>query len=137
MGNEAGTILNNPLDIPNLASASAVHEALTSLYQYDGIDMVVFHAPLRGMMVPVAATAPIFQAEADTIIRLNRDPVKPMAVVLHSQANTQGWDLCEKQARVFSEAGLPVYHSMTDAARAIERFMRWRDYLDARVPGSP
>jgi acyl-CoA synthetase (NDP forming) len=123
VGNDAGTILDNPLDIPNLGSAAAVHDALRSLRAFEGIDLLVFHAPLRGMMIPVAATAAIFEEEARTVVKLNQEPGKPLAVVLHSQANSQGWELSEKQAKTYYEAGLPVYYSAASAAKAIDRFL--------------
>jgi acyl-CoA synthetase (NDP forming) len=123
VGNDAGTILNNPLDIPNLGSAAAVHDVLRSLRGFEGIDLLVFHAPLRGMMIPVPATAAIFEEEARTVVDLHREPGKPLAVVLHSQANSQGWELSEKQAKTYYEAGLPVYYSAASAAKAIDRFL--------------
>jgi acyl-CoA synthetase (NDP forming) len=123
VGNDAGTILNNPLDIPNLGSAAAVHDALRSLRAFEGIDLLVFHAPLRGMMIPVAATAAIFEEEARTVVKLQQEPGKPLAVVLHSQANSAGWAMSDNQAKTYYEAGLPVYYSAASAAKAINRFL--------------
>ncbi len=115
--------MNNPLDIPNLGSAGAVHDVLRSLRAFEGIDLLVFHAPLRGMMIPVPATAAIFEEEARTVVKLHQEPGKPLAVVLHSQANSAGWAMSEKQAKTYYEAGLPVYYSVASAAKAINRFL--------------
>jgi len=123
VGNDAGTILNNPLDIPNLGSAAAVHDVLRRLRAFEGIDLLVFHAPLRGMMIPVPVTGAIFEEEARTVMKLHQEPGKPLAVVLHSQANSAGWAMSDKQAKTYYEAGLPVYYSVASAARAIGRFL--------------
>jgi hypothetical protein len=77
------------------------------------------------MMIPVAATAAIFEEEARTVVMLNQEPGKPLAVVLHSQANSAGWAMSEKQAKMYYEAGLPVYYSAAGAAKAIDRFLRY------------
>ncbi len=61
----------------------------------------------------------------ETIIKVHQAPGKPMAVVLHYEANLDGWNLADKQTRRFYEAGLPVYYSIPSAGKAIDRYLRY------------
>jgi len=75
------------------------------------------------LSVPVASV--LFDPEAQTILKVQQGPGKPMAVVVHYEANADGWNLAAKQVKKFYEAGLPVYYSVASAAKAIDRFIRY------------
>jgi hypothetical protein len=41
-------------------------------------------------------------------------------------ATGEGWHFAAKYVKDFYEAGLPVYHSIASAAKAIDRFIRYQ-----------
>jgi len=124
VGNEAGTILSNPLDIPTIGSGQgSVYDALAELHAFDGIDLLVFHVPVRGVMISVSFAAAVFEDESQTILKVHQETGKPVAMIVHCQANADGWNLSAKQVKRYYEAGLPVYYSVASAARAIDRFL--------------
>ena len=126
LGNDAGTILSNPVDIPHMGfGQEPFHTALAKLHAFAGIDLLVFHMPIRGVMLSVPVASVLFDPEAQTILKVHQEPGKPTAVVVHYEANADGWNLAAKQVKKFYEAGLPVYYSVASAAKAIDRYMRY------------
>ncbi len=126
LGNEAGTILSNPVDIPHRGFGQEPFlTALANLHAFEGIDLLVFHMPIRGIMLSPAIASVLFDPESETIVKIHRAPGKPTAVIVHYQANVDGWNLAAKQVKKFYEAGLPVYYSVASAAKAIDRYMRY------------
>jgi acyl-CoA synthetase (NDP forming) len=126
LGNDAGTILSNPVDIPHMGFGQEPFlNALAKLHAFEGIDLLVFHMPIRGIMLSAAVASVLFDPEAQTIIKVYQGPGKPVAMVVHYEANVDGWNLAAKQVKKFYEAGLPVYYSIASAAKAIDRYMRY------------
>jgi len=74
-------------------------------------------------MISVSYAAAVFEDESRTILKVLQGPGKPIAVVVHSQANADGWNLAAKQVKTYCRAGLPVYYSVASAAKAIDRFL--------------
>ena len=124
LGNDAGTILSNPVDIPHMGFGQEPFlNALAKLHAFEGIDLLVFHMPIRGIMLSAAVASVLFDPEAQTIIKVYQGPGKPVAAVVHYEANVDGWNLAAKQVKKFYEAGLPVYYSIASAAKAIDRYI--------------
>ncbi len=123
LGNDAGTMLGNPLDVPRLGTGREPFPALARLHTWEAIDLLVFHMPFRGMMMAAPAASAIFDIEAGMAIKVRRAPGKPVAAVLHYQANTDGWNMAAAQTKKLYEAGIPVYYSIGGAARAIDRYL--------------
>jgi hypothetical protein len=105
--------------------------ALAHLHAFEGIDLLVFHLPVRGHMISVAVGQMLLDAESQTIIKVHQASGRPTAVVMHYQANLDGWNLADKVVKRFYEAGLPVYYSVPSAAKAIDRHLRY--LADRRV----
>ena len=124
LGNDAGTILSNPVDIPHMGFGQEPFlTARAKLHAFEGIDLLVFHIPIRGIMLSPAVAPVLFDPESETIVKIHRAPGKPTAVIVHYQANVDGWNLAAKQVKKFYEAGLPVYYSIASAAKAIDRYV--------------
>lgn len=124
VGNDAGTILKNPIDLPHLAFGhEAFYQALDKLHSFDGIDLLVFHLPIRAAMLSIATQPMILEREIENIVRLSERPGKPMAAILHYTATCEELDVPVKLVKRLSAAGLPLYFSIASAARAINRYM--------------
>ena len=135
LGNDAGTILSNPVDIPHLGFGhEAFRNALRKISDFGGIDLLVFHLPVRGIMLSLAVAPVLLDRETETILKLHHESRKPIAVVMHYMATGEGWHFAAKYVRDFYEAGLPVYHSIASAAKAIDRFIRYHQDRRASTP---
>lgn len=135
LGNEAGTILSNPVDIPHLGFGHETFgNALTKLSDFEGVDLLVFHLPIRGIMLSLAVAPILLDRETETILKLHRESNKPIAVVAHYMATGEGWHFATKYVKEFYEGGLPVYHSVPSAAKAIDRFIRYHQNRGAAPP---
>lgn len=126
LGNVAGTILSNPIDIPHTGfGQEPFMNALAQLHTFDGIDLLVFHLPVRGHLISAAVGSMLLDSESQTVIKVHESPGKPVAVVVHYEADLDGWRLADKVAKRFYEVGLPVYYSIASAAKAIDRYLRY------------
>jgi acyl-CoA synthetase (NDP forming) len=126
LGNDAGTILANPVDIPHTGfGQESFMKALAQIHTFEGIDLLVFHLPVRGHMISVAVGSMLLDAESQTVIKVHQSPGKPTAVVVHYEADVEGWKLADKLVKKFYEVGLPVYYSIASAGKAIDRYLRY------------
>jgi len=129
---EAGTILTNPLDImPALADDEAYRRLLRTVYQWDGVDLIVLQIPLRGMMLALPLAAFLFDSQVNNAVRVGQETGKAHAVVVHYLTS---WESCQAASdlrRKCHEAGVAVYGSVQSAAKAIAAMMR---YYEARKP---
>jgi len=117
----AGTILSNPIDLVG----EGRYEILRRLSHYDGIDLLAVQIPLGNYIY--GRPGIVHYSSLDTILRLRSEESKPMAVVVHWLVTDENWQLALEYERRCSEAGLPVYHSITGMAKAIDRFLRYHE----------
>lgn len=133
LGNVAGTILSNPIDIPHTGfGQEPFMNALAQLHTFDGIDLLVFHIPVRGHLISAAVGSMLLDAESQTVVKVHESPGKPVAVVVHYEADLDGWRLADKVVKRFYEVGLPVYYSIASAGKAIDRYIRYSGNRTAR-----
>ena len=126
---DAGMILNNPLDLTPLASSEGLYKVIRRLSTYEEFDLLVAHNVISasGWPYPDSPFGIWTALFADAVIKTHNETGKPTAVVLHHIVS--GWDLqraLELQQKYW-EAELPVYHSIANAAEAINRFLRYHE----------
>lgn len=130
LGNDAGTSMSNPIDIPHLGLGDPVfHEALEAMLGWEGVDILSFHLPLRSMMLSVQMGDVVISSEIDTLVRLRRETTKPMVGIIHYLANAESWQYAVKYVKRLNEADIPVFYSVASAAKAINRLLRFRGRL--------
>jgi len=129
VNSDAGFILNNPLDLTNLASSEGDYKVLKRLADYDGLDLLVGQFSVNNSGWPYAdfgfSVWPDFFTDA--VIKIHSETDKPIAVIIHAVLSS--WDLqraLDLQQKC-CEAGLPVFRSVPSAARAIDRFWRYHE----------
>jgi acyl-CoA synthetase (NDP forming) len=128
VGNDAGTILGNPIDFPPLVSSNETYlSILRKLSAWEGIDLLLFQVPLRGIMLSLPLACAIFDAQLDNIIKVYIKSGKPIAVIMHYLASGESWQAASNYQRKCYEAGLPVYHSIASAVKAIDRLLRYHE----------
>jgi len=134
---DAGMILNNPLDLTPLASSEGLYKVIRRLSTYEEFDLLVAQNVISasGWPYPDSPFGIWTALFADAVIKTHNETGKPTAVVLHHIVSS--WDLqraLELQQR-YCEAGLPVYHSIANAAEAINRFMCYHEKRLAATKG--
>ena len=134
-GGDVGNILRNPLDIPTgLASDEAYRELLRTILGWDGIDLVLYQVPLRGVMLSLPVACSIFESQMGNVVHVARESIKPMAVVIHYLSSPESWLAASKYVRQCYEAGLPVYYSAARAVKAIDRLLCYHERRRQRGP---
>ena len=135
LGSTAGMILKNPIDLSLVGYSQGFYnivKRLLTFERYEWLDFALIHAGF-GQAAWFSASA--FESEIDMfrdfITRIYKEAEKPLALVLQFLISNWDWDKALELQRGCSEAGMPVYHSMAGAARAIDRYLR---YYDARQP---
>ena len=126
--NEAGLILHNPIDLSNFAYSERFYSLIKRLLTYEGFaDISVIHI---GFGQAAWFSTSMFDAEIgffkDAVIKLKSDTNRPLALVM--QYLITGWDWqkgVDDLQQGCAEAGVPVYHSMAGAAKAIDRVLRY------------
>jgi len=117
---EAGAILTNPVEL-NMSPESC-YTIASSLLRSEAFDLLlcnlVFGQP------PWPFFDPWYDIVCDTAARVNANVDKTLAMVMHSDVPGEGERFLDLE-RVCYEAGIPVYHSVSGACRAIDRFMHY------------
>lgn len=133
---EAGLILDNPLDLSGFAYNDGFYDLARRLIAYEGfVDLSVLHVSL-GMAFWSSASSFGDQIDAfrDALIKIGSEIDRPLAVAM--QYSITGWDWqkgIEDIQKGCAKVGLPVYHSMSSAARAVDRLLRYHERQAARV----
>ena len=137
-----GISLNNPVDLSAEGmDPDVLYNCGRTLIDCDSVDLLLLHLSLDTFLVhPYVARdellLPTLEIDEEddnplkSIIRIHKDSEKPMAIVIHSIAYAESYQNMLEVQRVLSGCGLPVYHSLSNSARAIARFM---DYHKRRA----
>jgi acyl-CoA synthetase (NDP forming) len=126
---DAGMILNNPFDITNIASSEGHYGILRRLANYEGFDLLVTQFSVNNAEWPyVGASYNIWpDIFTDATIKVHHEMGKPTAVVIHGILSVRDLQRALELQQKYCEAGLPVYHSVANAAKAINRFMCYHE----------
>ncbi len=122
-GSEAGSMFRNPLDIPPLGSVDHHVRALRAVADSRDIDIVIMQFPLD--LWALSRRTVLMERFIEVVTSLRDSISKPVAVVLHYSITPQARRLEEDARARFAALQLPVFPSISRAARAIDRFIRY------------
>ncbi len=126
LNTDAGISLNNPIDLASQYYSPVLYSVVKTLGVYDGVDMLIFHLPLA-IMPPFPSFPEEFaHAILKNAIRAHKK-TKPMAVVIDQVTTSESWQTAISCQQKCQEAGIPVYFSVSSAARALDRFLRYHE----------
>jgi acyl-CoA synthetase (NDP forming) len=125
----SGSIFTNPVDTPNLATPEAIATALRILSRVPEIDMILYHLGFHpisrwgfgrfsstNFLEPlIAAVAEVKETTGKPVLLALRPPLQLGAIE----------DFLAAQSALV-EAGVPVFHSLREAAKAMSRVVAWR-----------
>jgi acyl-CoA synthetase (NDP forming) len=125
----AGSIFANPIDAPNLATPEAIAATIRVLSKLPDIHMLIYHMGFHpisrwggGRFTSDAFLKPVIE----TLTKVKRESGKPVLLVLFPPLDLEGMKdfLAVQEALV--GAGLPVFHSLRRAAKAMARVIAWK-----------
>jgi acyl-CoA synthetase (NDP forming) len=120
----AGLSVNNPVDLGGqYYDTSASYSVMKALADYSGIDILVFHLHL-GINPPFPSFPKEFAvAILDNALRVHNETCKPMVVVIDQLTTVESCETVAACQDKCQQAGVPVYYSMTAAAKALGQFV--------------
>jgi acyl-CoA synthetase (NDP forming) len=122
-GSEAGSMFRNPLDIPPLGSVEHHVRALRAVADSRDIDILIMQFPLD--LWALSRRTVLMERFIEVVTGLRDSISKPVVVVLHYSITAQARRLEEDARARFAALQLPVFPSVSRAARAIDRFIRY------------
>ena len=124
---EAGTILNNPMDISAGAWESGYYRALEILTGYEDIDFAMVHIALGPLSFPLSWYDQVWNSLIEDIAKFHKESAKPVMVIIHQLTSDADYKWMFEAQKRCSEAGLPVYHSIGSAVRSFDRFYKYSE----------
>jgi acyl-CoA synthetase (NDP forming) len=120
LDSEAGLILTNPIELNMFPEAT--YNIARHFLAYQGFDLMMSNCVFG--QHPWAVFDVWFDSFCDTILKVHKEVDKPIAVVLDSALTDQEKHF-DALRRRYCDAELPIYYSMSNACRAIDRFLRY------------
>ncbi|RLC95617.1 MAG: CoA-binding protein [Chloroflexi bacterium] len=117
---DVGLILTNPIELNMFPEVS--YQIARTLIDYNGVDLMLGNCVFGQHPWPYFDVW--FDLFCDVVTRVHSETDKPIAVALESDIPWEHEHFLALQRR-YCQAGIPVYHSMASACRAIDRFMRY------------
>jgi hypothetical protein len=103
-------------------------DCIKTIIDYDGIDLVILQCA-AGPIPSGDVLESLGALFVDSIIKIRRESTKPVVLVMHSLISDISWWVAAEVERRCGEVGIPFYHSLSNAAKAIARFI---DYHERR-----
>jgi acyl-CoA synthetase (NDP forming) len=124
----AGSILTNPVDTTNLATPDAISTAARILARVPDVHMLLYHLGFH----PISRwgygrfSAPEFlEPTISSLLDVRESTGKPVLLALRPPLELAGMQEFLAAQAAFVEAGLPIFHSLRDAAAAMSRVVAW------------
>ena len=122
-----GTVLSNPVDLSD-QGWDVTYGCAKVILDYDDVDLLIFQLSIDQFPSPFHGRDSVFNSLIENIIKVRRETHKPVAVVIHSATSPDGYHLAFDLKQKCTEAWLPVYHSLSNAAKAIARFLDYHEH---------
>jgi acyl-CoA synthetase (NDP forming) len=122
-----GVILSNPVDLSD-QGWGVFDSCFQTVLGYDGIDLVILQVAAGA--IPASDALRVMGALfMEEIAKIRQRATKPVAVVVHSLISDDCWWVASEVQHRCARIGVPFYHSLGSAAKAIARLV---DYYQKR-----
>jgi acyl-CoA synthetase (NDP forming) len=125
----AGSIFSNPVDTPNLATPEAIATAIRILSRARDVQMIIYHLgfhPISRWGLGRFSSPAFLEPAIEAFSEARETTRKPVLLALRPPLHLDGMEEFVAARVAFVEAGLPVFHSLREAARAMSRALAWR-----------
>jgi acyl-CoA synthetase (NDP forming) len=133
LGSEAGTIIDNPMDLSAQAWTIGYYPILKVFSEYDGIDVTIVHFSVGLIARPPELHTEIWSKLIDDVIRAHTDFHKPVVVVIQMVTLPVHYEWMIEAREQCYRAGIAVYNSIRHAARSGNRLLRYHEKKKARA----
>ena len=133
LGTEAGTIIDNPMDLSAEAWSVGYYPILKVFSEYDGIDLTIVHLSVGLMGRPPEVHTEIWSKLVDDVSRAHTDFGKPVVVVIQMLTFPEHYDWMVEAREKCYRSGIAVYNSIRHAARSGNRLLRYYEKKEARA----
>jgi acyl-CoA synthetase (NDP forming) len=126
----AGSIFTNPLDTPNLATPEAIATALNILGKVPDIHMFAYHLgfhPIGTWGFDRFSTETFYGPVIEAMKRTTQKTGKPVLIALRPPWDMQGMEEFLTVQQAFVDAGIPVFHSLGNLAKAMSKVVKWNN----------
>jgi len=127
---EAGCIFKNPVDLNVFSGPEMLLNTVETIAACDQVDLPIIHLTFDAWAL--IEQKDIVRPYLDSILKLNTRANKPLAVVLHCVATSEGKRFAAEAHLRLSEAGFPVYPSVGRAATAINKVVQYHEHHQMR-----
>ncbi len=132
IGSEAGTIIDNPMDLSAEAWRVGYYPVLKVFSEYKDIDLSIVHFSVGLIAQTPDRHAEIWSKLLDDVVRAHKDFGKPVVVVIQMMTFPEHYDwMVEARERCY-KAGIAVYNSIRHAARSGNRLLVYHQRRNAR-----
>ncbi|MBI4187797.1 MAG: CoA-binding protein [Chloroflexi bacterium] len=124
----AGSIFSNPIDADTINSSQNISETLRVVSRVPDIDMLIYHLgfhPISRWGRDRFSSEAYLKPVSDAIREVQQTTGKPVLVALRPALELETMPEFLSAQEGFVAAGLPVFHSMRQAARAMARLVAW------------
>ena len=133
LGTEAGTIINNPMDLSAEAWNIGYYPVLKVFSEYRDIDLSIVHLSLGLIARPPDTHREIWDKLVDDIVRAHKDFGKPVVVVIQMMTSADHYCWMLEARKKCYEAGIAVYNSIRHASRSGNRLLRYYERKNASM----
>jgi len=131
LGAEAGTIINNPMDLSAEAWEVGYYPVLKVFSEYSDVDLSIVHLSLGLIARPPQTHREIWDKLVDDIVRAYKDFGKPVVVVIQMMTSADHYCWMLEARKKCYEAGIAVYNSIRHASRSTNRLLRYYERKNA------
>jgi acyl-CoA synthetase (NDP forming) len=124
----AGSIFSNPVDTPNLATPDAISTAVRILSRVPEVHTVLYHLgfhPISRWGYGRFSSGAFLEPTIASLIENQEATGKPVLLALRPPLDLNGMEEFLAAQAAFVKAGLPVFHSLREAATALSRIVAW------------
>ncbi|MDD5288492.1 MAG: CoA-binding protein [Dehalococcoidales bacterium] len=124
----AGSILTNPIDASTLATPEAIASTLQVVSRVPEINTLIYHLgfhPIGNWGGDRFSTVEFLQPTIKAMTQTTKATGKPILLVLRPPLDMTGMKEFLTAQEAFVKAGLPVFHSLRQAGRAIALAINW------------
>jgi hypothetical protein len=105
---------------------------LRTILDYDEIDLSILQ--IAAGTIPSSSVLKVLGALfVDGVVKIRQGSTKPVAIVVHSLISEDTWRVADEVERRCAEVGVPFYHSLSNAARAIAHFLDYHERKRVRL----
>ncbi len=127
LGSEAGTIINNPMDLSAEAWTVGYYPVLKAFNEYEHIDFSIVHLSVGLIARPPELHREIWDKLVDDVVLAHKDFRKPVVVVIQMMTLQEHYEWMVHAREKCYLSGIAVYNSIRHAARSSSRLLRYHE----------